>query len=281
MSGAGKIYGMNVNLQAVVVTDVGLIRSNNEDLAFAGKRLFVLADGMGGPPAGDLASEIMINTLVELDDADAAVGRDALTTLRAGVEAANEAIYTAAKEDSGRFGMGTTVTATLLADDGGLALVHVGDSRGYRLRDGRLTQITTDDTYVQLLIDQGQLAPEDARYHPQRAIVTQAVQGGAFEPHCAVLEPLAGDRYLLCSDGLSDVITDETIEHAMVAFPDGLECGQRLIKLTLSAGAPDNVTVVVIDVTTGTDAATAEITTGGSITHELFEEQSTDELIAD
>jgi PPM family protein phosphatase len=239
---------MNVNLQAVVVTDVGLIRSNNEDLAYAGVRLFVLADGMGGPPAGDLASEIMIQTVTPLDATPVATGYDALLALRNGIDAANEAIYDAAEEDPGRFGMGTTVTGLLLGEDGGLALVHVGDSRGYRLRDGVLTQMTVDDTYVQLLVDQGSLAAADARHHPQRAIVTQAVQGGVFEPHCAVLDPLAGDRYLLCSDGLSDVITDETIETAMNTYPDRSECGQRLVKLTLAAGAPDNVTVVVIDV---------------------------------
>ena len=240
---------MNVKLQAAIVTDVGLIRSNNEDLAHAGRRLFVLADGMGGPPAGDLASDIMINSLTYLDDFEAPVGYDALVALRAGVDAANEAIFAAAEEDSGRAGMGTTVTALLLADDGTLALVHVGDSRGYRFRDGALTQITIDDTYVQLLVDQGSLAREDARHHPQRALVTQAVQGGVFEPHCAVFEPQQGDRYLLCSDGLSDIITDETIEATLRTYPDPLECGQRLVKLTLAAGSPDNVTVLLVDVT--------------------------------
>jgi protein phosphatase len=242
---------MNVNLQAVVVTDVGMIRSNNEDLAYAGTRLFVLADGMGGPPAGDLASDIMISTVKGLDDEPVETGYDAMIALRGGIDAANEAIYEAAEADPGRYGMGTTVTGLLLGADGGLALVHVGDSRGYRLRNGVLTQMTVDDTYVQLLVDQGALAAADARHHPQRAIVTQAVQGGAFEPHCAVLDPVVGDRYLLCSDGLSDVITDETIETAMNTYPDRSECGQRLVKLTLAAGAPDNVTVVVIDVTEG------------------------------
>jgi PPM family protein phosphatase len=238
---------MNANLQAVVVTDVGKIRSNNEDLAYAGHRLFVIADGMGGPPAGDLASEIMIETLRGLDDDAVATGYDAMVTLRDGIDAANLGIFEAAEEDAGRQGMGTTVTGLLCAEDGTFGLVHVGDSRGYLLRDGVLTQITIDDTYVQLLIDQGSLDPADARHHPQRAIVTQAVQGGAFEPHCSVLEPLDGDRYLLCSDGLSDVITDETIATALGNYDDPLECGQRLVKLTLAAGAPDNVTVVLVD----------------------------------
>jgi PPM family protein phosphatase len=251
---------MNANLQAVVVTDVGMIRSNNEDLAYAGRRLFVLADGMGGPPAGDLASEIMIETLQGLDDIAADSGYDAMIALRDGVDAANRAIFAAAEEDAGRQGMGTTVTGLLRAEDGTFALVHVGDSRGYLFRDGIFTQITIDDTYVQLLIDQGTLDPADARHHPQRAIVTQAVQGGAFEPHCSVLEPAAGDRYLLCSDGLSDVITDETIATALRTYPDPVECGQRLVKLTIAAGAPDNVTVVLVDVLREiTAAVTAEL----------------------
>jgi PPM family protein phosphatase len=245
---------MNVNLQAVVVTDVGKIRSNNEDLAYAGHRLFVIADGMGGPPAGDLASEIMIQTLRSLDDEPVESGYDAMVALRDGIDAANLGIFDAAEEDAGRQGMGTTVTGLLRAEDGTFALVHVGDSRGYLFRDGVLSQITIDDTYVQLLIDQGSLDPADARHHPQRAIVTQAVQGGAFEPHCSVLEPLDGDRYLLCSDGLSDVITDETITTALRSYDDPLDCGQRLVKLTLAAGAPDNVTVVLVDVNRSTSS---------------------------
>lgn len=239
---------MNAKLDAVIVTDVGMIRSNNEDLAYAGQRLFVLADGMGGPPAGDLASEIMIDTLKSLDSAEVETGYDALVALRDGVDAANRAIAAAAQDDPSRQGMGTTVTGLLLGEDGTLGMVHVGDSRGYLFRDGVLTQITIDDTYVQMLIDQGALDPAEARYHPQRAIVTQAVQGGIFEPHCTILQPVPGDRYLLCSDGLSDVITDETIETALGTYADSLECGQRLIKITLSAGAPDNVTVVLVDV---------------------------------
>src|SRR6185312_14617474 len=123
--------------------------------------------------------------------------------------------------------------------------------------DGTLTQITTDDTYVQMLIDQGALDRSEARFHPQRALVTQAVQGGVFDPSCAVIEPRNGDRYLLCSDGLSDVITDETIESTMASFGDPAECARRLVKLTLAAGAPDNVTAVVADVHVDVDAETA------------------------
>jgi protein phosphatase len=239
---------MNANLQAALVTDAGLIRSNNEDLAHAGRRLLALADGMGGLPAGEFASDIMIRTLEDLESLDAATGADALAALREAVAHANDQIRAAAQADPERAGMGTTVTAMLLAADDQLALIHVGDSRGYRFRDGVLEQITIDDTYVQMLVDSGELAAEDARHHPQRALVTQAVQGGIFEPHCSLLEPLAGDRYLLCSDGLSDVLTDETIEVAIATHPDPLECAERLVKLTLAAGAPDNVTVIIANV---------------------------------
>lgn len=239
---------MDVNLQAAVATDVGLNRSNNEDLAFAGRRLFVIADGMGGPPAGDLASELAIAALRPLDEDPVATGADAIDTLRGGVDVANRAIWLAANEEDGRFGMGTTVTAILYADDGTAALVHVGDSRAYRYRNGALRQLTIDDTYVQLLVDQGALDAEEARHHPQRSVVTQAVQGGAYEPHLILLEPTAGDRYVLCSDGLSDVVRDETIAATLGTYADPAECGQKLVKLTLAAGAPDNVTVVVLDV---------------------------------
>jgi PPM family protein phosphatase len=244
---------MNVNLQAAVVTDVGMIRSNNEDLAFAGRRLVVIADGMGGPPAGDLASDITIGALRDLDAMEIPLGYDAMVALRGAVDEANRGIHAAAQADPAKQGMGTTVTALLLADDGTLGMIHVGDSRGYRFRDGTLTQITIDDTYVQMLIDHGALDRAEARFHPQRALVTQAVQGGVFDPYCAVLEPLPGDRYLLCSDGLSDVITDETIEATLAAYPQPEECAQRLVKLTLAAGAPDNVTAVVADVRAAED----------------------------
>lgn len=239
---------MSVNLQAAVVTDPGLIRSNNEDLAHAGQRLVAIADGMGGLPAGELASAIMIRRLEGLDDVAVATGAAALTVLTNAVADANDEVRVSADADPARAGMGTTTTAMLLADDGEMALVHVGDSRGYRFRDGALTQVTIDDTYVQMLVDSGEIEAEDARHHPQRALVTQAIQGGVFEPHQYVLHPEPGDRYLLCSDGLSDVLTDETIETALATYPQPLECAERLVKLTLAAGAPDNVTVIIVNV---------------------------------
>lgn len=242
---------MSVDLRAAVVTDPGLIRSNNEDTALVGRHVLAVADGMGGLPAGELASAIMIEVLEQLDDeaGDREYGdEEALDALHAAVEEANDRVAAAAEDDPDRLGMGTTITA-FMRGNSALAFVHVGDSRAYLFRDGELSQITKDDTYVQMLVDNGELAQEDARMHPQRAIVTQAVQGGAMVPHRFLFHAEPGDRVLLCSDGLSDYVTDETIAHALTVEPEPLGCAALLVKLTLATGAPDNVTVVVAEIT--------------------------------
>ena len=236
---------MNLALQSAVVTDPGLIRSNNEDSAFAGSRLIVVADGIGGLPAGELASEIVVRGLRDLE-AKRPDG-DPERVLRIAVAAANDEIQTVADEDPDRYGMGTTCTAMLLDEDQ-IYLAHVGDSRGYLLHDGALAQVTVDDTYVQMLVDAGEIDRVEARHHPQRSLVMQALQGGAYELRTQVWAPTIGDRLLICSDGLSDVITDDTIATVLGMHPDIEECAQTLVKLTLAAGAPDNVTVIVADV---------------------------------
>lgn len=247
---------MSLNLRASVVTDPGLIRSNNEDSAFAGQSLIMVADGMGGLPAGELASDIVLRALRPLEESTGrhvldenveSGGDDPLPPLLAAVESANARIAAAAAEDIDRYGMGTTVTAILLRADR-VALVHVGDSRGYLFRDGEFAQLTSDDTYVQMLVDRGEITADQARGHPQRSLVTQALQGGPVDPHCLLFEPQIGDRYLICSDGLTDVITDDKIAGVLATMSEPIECGERLVKLTLAAGAPDNVTVVVADV---------------------------------
>jgi protein phosphatase len=236
---------MSLALHSAVVTDPGLIRSNNEDSAFAGARLIVVADGIGGLPAGELASDIVIRGLRDLD-AKLPDG-DPERALRVAVAAANDEIQTVADEDPDRYGMGTTCTAMLLVDDQ-IYLAHVGDSRGYLVHDSAFTQVTVDDTYVQMLVDAGEIDRLDVRHHPQRSLVMQALQGGGYELHTQVWSPTVGDRLLLCSDGLSDVITDDTIAAVLGMHPDVEECAQTLVKLTLAAGAPDNVTVIVADV---------------------------------
>jgi serine/threonine protein phosphatase PrpC len=236
---------MSLALHSAVVTDPGLIRSNNEDSAFAGARLIVVADGIGGLPAGELASDIVIRGVRDLD-AKLPDG-DPERVLRIAVAAANDEIQIVADEDPDRYGMGTTCTAMLLVDDQ-IFLAHVGDSRGYLLHDGAFTQVTVDDTYVQMLVDAGEIDRVEARHHPQRSLVMQALQGGGYELHTEVWAPTVGDRLLVCSDGLSDVITDDTIAAVLGMHPDVEECAQTLVKLTLAAGAPDNVTVIVADV---------------------------------
>jgi PPM family protein phosphatase len=239
---------MSLFLRGAAASDIGLVRTNNEDTAHVSRQLLAVADGIGGQPAGELASEFVIRALAELD-AEAVQG-DPLPALRAAVETASEQIRDAAASDQAHRGMGTTVTALLLSGDQ-LGLLHVGDSRCYRLRDGKFSQLTKDDTFVQSLVDQGVLTADEARRHPRRSIVTNAVQGEPLAPTCTLLVPHADDRYLLCSDGLSDYVTDDAIAQALLSYAEPQACVERLVKLALQVGAPDNVTVVVADVAAG------------------------------
>ncbi|MEV0806464.1 protein phosphatase 2C domain-containing protein [Micromonospora sp. NPDC050200] len=237
---------MTLILRSAILNDVGLVRTNNEDSALAGDRLVAVADGMGGLPAGELASEIVIRILDEL--VPPTVADEAAEALGAVVATANQRIRAAISADPARDGMGTTLTAGLLAGNT-LVLAQVGDSRCYLLRDGELTQLTRDDTYVQTLVDQGALSPDQARHHPQRSLVTRAVQGGDGPPAIGLLTMFVGDRLLLCSDGLSDYVEDGAIHAALTTYGDRQLCGEQLVKLAHQAGAPDNVTVVVSDLT--------------------------------
>jgi protein phosphatase len=244
---------MSLILDAAAVSDLGLVRGNNEDSAFAGRRLVAVADGIGGMPAGELASEIAIRTLAPLEEEPDVI--DPVSRLRAAAEAANRKIREATESNPATDGMGTTITALLLADvpsdhrgAGTIGLLHVGDSRCYLGRDGAMSQITKDDTFVQALVDQGVLSAEDARHHPRRSLVMQAVVGQDLSTTCDVLAARPGDRYLLCSDGLSDVVIDDSIARVLLSDLDPRTCGDRLVRLALDAGAPDNVTVIVADV---------------------------------
>jgi PPM family protein phosphatase len=225
-------------------SDVGLVRSNNEDSVYAGARLLALADGMGGHAAGEVASQLVIAALAHLDDDEP--GGDLLAKLDAAVHAGNSAIAAQVEMEPELEGMGTTLTAILFAGNR-LGLVHIGDSRGYLLRDGELTQITKDDTFVQTLVDEGRITREEAHSHPQRSLIMRALTGHEVEPTLTMREVRTGDRYLLCSDGLSDPVSDETILDAL-QIPDVTDSADRLIELALRGGGPDNVTVVVADV---------------------------------
>lgn len=235
---------MTLVLRYAARSDVGLVRSNNEDSVYAGARLLALADGMGGHAAGEVASQLVIAALAHLDDDEP--GGDLLDKLEAAVHAGNSAIAAQVEMEPDLEGMGTTLTAILFAGNR-LGLVHIGDSRGYMLRDGELTQITKDDTFVQTLVDEGRITREEAHSHPQRSLIMRALTGHEVEPTLTIREVRAGDRYLLCSDGLSDPVSDETILEAL-KIPDVVESADRLIELALRGGGPDNVTVVVADV---------------------------------
>ncbi|WBB78033.1 protein phosphatase 2C domain-containing protein [Micromonospora sp. WMMD882] len=237
---------MTLILRSAILNDVGLVRTNNEDSALAGDRLVAVADGMGGLPAGEVASEIVIRILDELIPPE--MPDDAENALRAVVQTANRRIRAAIDAEPARDGMGTTLTAALLAGET-LVVAQVGDSRCYLLRDGTLHQLTRDDTFVQALVDQGSLTPAAARQHPQRSLVTRAVQGVDAPPTVARYTVLPNDRLLLCSDGLSDYVDDPTIASAVYTYGDRQQCVEQLVKLAHQSGAPDNVTVVVSDVT--------------------------------
>ncbi len=239
---------MTLHLRWAAVTDQGHVRSNNEDCHYAGDRLLVVADGMGGMAAGDLASRLTVESMVSLDaPIDTENQMDAL---HSGLELANRRIAEQVAADPSLQGMGTTLTAVLFNGERA-AMAHVGDSRAYLLRDGRLNQLTKDDTYVQMLVDQGLIKPEEAAGHPRRAVVTRVLQGEPVSPAYVIVEPLRGDRWLLCSDGLTGVVNDETIEEEMRTVPDPKACAERLVDLALRGGGPDNVTVVIADVTDG------------------------------
>jgi PPM family protein phosphatase len=225
-------------------SDRGLVRANNEDSVYAGARLLALADGMGGHAAGEVASQLVIAALAHLDDDEP--GGDLLRQLNDAVHEGNAAIAAHVEADPELEGMGTTLTAILFAGNS-LGLVHIGDSRGYLLRGGELNQITKDDTFVQTLVDEGRITAEEAHSHPQRSLIMRALTGHEVEPTLIVREAHVGDRYLLCSDGLSDPVSHDTILDAL-QIPDVAESADRLIELALRGGGPDNVTVVVADV---------------------------------
>ncbi|WP_460721438.1 PP2C family protein-serine/threonine phosphatase [Nocardia heshunensis] len=235
---------MTLVLRYAARSDRGLVRANNEDSVYAGARLLALADGMGGHAAGEVASQLMIAALAHLDDDEP--GDDLLGKLNRAVHEGNASIADQVEEEPELDGMGTTLTAILFAGRK-LGLAHIGDSRAYMLRGGELAQITRDDTFVQSLVDEGRITPEQAHTHPQRSLIMRALTGNEIDPTLVVREARAGDRYLLCSDGLSDVVSDETIANTLREGTTD-ESADRLIELALRSGGPDNVTVVVADV---------------------------------
>lgn len=251
---------MTLALDYAARSDRGLVRANNEDSAVAATHLLALADGMGGHAAGEVASQLMVselfplNALFSAEDAEDIPPERLSSLLFEAMEAGNRAIAAHVDENPTLEGMGCTLSS-LLFNDGAVGLCHVGDSRGYVLRDGVLTQITKDDTFVQSLVDEGKLAAEDVSSHPQRSLILKALTGRPVEPALKLLTARAGDRYMLCSDGLSDPVSAETICDVL-GEGTPTAAAAKLIDLALRGGGPDNVTVVVADVV-DTDARAA------------------------
>lgn len=235
---------MTFVLRYAARSDRGLIRGNNQDSVYAGPRLLAVADGMGGHVGGEVASKIVISEMAPLDEDTP--GEDLIAQLRQAAENANAHLRDVVAEDPALEGMGTTLTAMLFAGNR-LGLVHVGDSRAYLLRGGQLTQITHDDTFVQALVDEGRLTEEEASMHPQRSLILRCLNGAEVEPDLSIREARVDDRFLLCSDGLSGVVSTETLYEAL-SIRDPQKCADRLIELALRGGGPDNVTCIVADV---------------------------------
>lgn len=243
---------MGLALRYAARSDVGLIRPGNEDSGYAGPSLLMIADGMGGHAAGELASAIAVATVADLDVHPPDPG-DVLTALAEAVADAGDAIADVIAEEPDLMGMGTTVTGVYWLGER-IAIVHVGDSRAYLQREGRLAQLTHDHTYVQSLVDAGRITEEEASVHPRRSLMLRALDGlHPVEADLSVREVRSGDRLMLCSDGLSGVVSADEIAHVL-AEGDPTGAVTRLVDRALERGAPDNVTVVVADIVDLPDA---------------------------
>ena len=243
-------------LYSATVSDVGTVRANNQDSSFAGEHLIAICDGMGGHAGGDTASSIAIRSLAHIEQDDTGGDVEVISRMmETSVMAAHDAIVGKAKRERKLAGMGTTVTAVALVA-GYWVVAHIGDSRAYLLRDGHLSRITCDHSYVQHLIDTGRITPAEAKNHPQRNVVMRVLGDFDIDPHpdISIRKAHPADRWLLCSDGLCGVLEDSTIKETMTALADQGECAQRLVQMALRAGSTDNVTAVIADATLALDA---------------------------
>lgn len=240
---------------------VGMVRAKNDDSAYAGKYLAIVADGMGGHAGGDVASASTVLDLVHLDR-DGYAG-DAGTHLADEIQTANSLLSELVHVNPKLAGMGTTVTALLLSE-GRLAYAHIGDSRAYRLKHGVFEQISTDHTFVQRMIDQGRMTPAEAEQHPHKNVLMRVLGDVDASPELDLdhFDAEVGERWLLCSDGLN-FVRHQMIEEVVRNTRSLADCADTLVELTLAAGAPDNVTVVVVEVAedSGDDVPTAALDT--------------------
>ncbi|MHB1431231.1 MAG: PP2C family protein-serine/threonine phosphatase [Streptosporangiaceae bacterium] len=240
---------MTLALRYAVRSDVGLLREGNEDSAYAGPRLLAVADGMGGYEAGEVASASVISSMAPLDrrpapDTDA----ELIDALAAAMSSAKRALREIADADPSVSSMGTTLTAMLWSGNTA-AICHIGDSRAYLLRQGSLYQVTRDHTFVQALVDEGRIRPEDAATHPQRSLLLRALDGrNDADPDLSLLAAEEGDRILICSDGLPVAASDAEIGQILADVAEPADAVLQLIDLAIRGGGPDNITCIVADV---------------------------------
>lgn len=236
---------------SAAVSHVGKIRSTNQDSGYAGRHLFLVADGMGGHAGGDVASAIATKRIAEADEPYQAAS-DAEFALQSALIAANGLLAETVFEHHELTGMGTTVSGIVLVGDQ-VALAHIGDSRVYRFRDGELQQMTADHTFVQRLVDSGRITPEEAAVHPRRSVLMRVLGDvdAAPEIDTAIHDTRPGDRWLLCSDGLSSYVAEDKIASILETVDDTQAAADRLVRESLDHGAPDNVTVILADVREG------------------------------
>jgi protein phosphatase len=245
-----------MRLVFAAATDVGRMRKNNEDSYLSSQPVAAVADGMGGHSAGEVASAIAIEELAALGSRGPWENETAATDdLKQAILRANRRIRETAAGDRKLNGMGTTLVA-LLEDGDMVHVANVGDSRGYLLRQGELSQVTVDHSLVQELVDDGRLSPEDAERHPQRSVITRAL---GIDPEVEfdlfTYKLQVGDRLLLCSDGLSDVVEPAQIRNVLLRVRNSHQAARKLVTVANEQGGPDNITVIVVD---AVDEATAQ-----------------------
>ena len=234
---------------------IGKIRASNQDSGSVGRNLFVVADGMGGHAGGDVASALAVEHLFALDSTHGSV-EEAREALFRGILDAGATLTNAVEEHPELTGMGTTVSAMIRVKSQ-MVIAHIGDSRIYRLREGVLEQITVDHTFVQRLVDSGRITPEEAAVHPRRSVLMRVLGDVDADPEIDthIVDTLPGDRWLLCSDGLSGYVSERDIAETLLTVDDVELAAHKLITQSLSEGAPDNVTAVIVRVAEGLDTS--------------------------
>ncbi|MDZ3744755.1 BofC C-terminal domain-containing protein [Pseudoglutamicibacter cumminsii] len=237
-------------------SDVGCVRRKNDDSGYAGRHFAVVADGMGGHVGGDVASASTVLDLVHLDRADV---EDPDTILADEIQSANIILNELVAQNPKLSGMGTTVSAILL-NDSKLHLAHIGDSRAYRLRNDTWEQITKDHTFVEKLLSEGRITEDEAKVHPHRNVIMRVLGDSDASPELdmAVIPATAGERWMLCSDGVNAVVSEEETEEIVRTASTPREAADRLVERTLELGSPDNVTVVVVDIVDDAESPPSE-----------------------